>query len=327
MATWVLLRGLGREAGHWHDVPARLANATGDRVLTPDLPGVGRAADRRPPWTIAAIARDVAGRVAAEIAATRAAGGTEATRATGDAVGPLRVLGHSLGGMVALRWAALAAAGADADAGSDAIAARDSAIPRPDGLVVIGTSLGRLSPPWRRMRPATLPTVLGVALARTPRRAESRVLDLTSTAEGARREAVLDAREPIARARPVPPGTTIRQLVAAAAERGPRPTALPAGLPLLVLAGARDRLVAPACSRAVVRAFGGELHVHPAAGHDVPLDDPAWLIERLTAWAGGPVAEHAAGGSRSAEGPGGPTGPGGSRDEDGPGGHAVTEGR
>jgi pimeloyl-ACP methyl ester carboxylesterase len=171
--------------------------------------------------------------------------------------------------MVALRWAEL---GAAADSAA-------STVPAVARVVVIGTSLGQLSAPWRRMRPGMLPTLARTALARDPRRREALVLDLTSTVAGARREAVLDEREPVARARPMPRGVALRQLVAAGTERGPRPGSV--RTPMLVIAGARDRLVDPRCSRAVARAFGAELAEHPTAGHDVPLDDPDWLLDQL----------------------------------------------
>jgi alpha-beta hydrolase superfamily lysophospholipase len=55
-------------------------------------------------------------------------------------------------------------------------------------------------------------------------------------------------------------------------------------LPVLVLNGAADRLVDPRCSRALAARWGAELHVHPHAGHDLPLDEPEWLVDRLVEW-------------------------------------------
>jgi pimeloyl-ACP methyl ester carboxylesterase len=42
-STWVMLRGLTREARHWGALPGRLeALLPGARVVTPDLPGNGQ---------------------------------------------------------------------------------------------------------------------------------------------------------------------------------------------------------------------------------------------------------------------------------------------
>jgi len=251
MTTWVLLRGLGREAAHWHDLPERLAARTGAAVLTPDLPGVGAEGGRPSPWTMESIVRDLGRRVAASTAAD-------------GRPQPVSVLGHSLGGMVAMRWAAMAAAG-------------DAEVPPIERLVVIGSSLRRMSPPWRRLRPGIIPSVLRTGLARDPRRRESLVLDMTSTISGEGRARILDERTRVARERPMSAGVVLRQLAAATRERGPERLAVP----VLVVVGERDRLVHPSCSRRIAAAFGGGIKAHPDAGHDVPLDATEWLVEAM----------------------------------------------
>ena len=130
----MLLRGLGRSQGHWGDFVTRLrATWPAVEVETPDLPGCGARHEERAP-------ADVAGTLAAVRAAVRPGG-------------PVSVLGVSLGGMVALEWARR-------HPGELA------------GLVVINSSLGGLTPPWRRLRLSaawqveqTLP-----GLPQTPRR-------------------------------------------------------------------------------------------------------------------------------------------------------------
>jgi pimeloyl-ACP methyl ester carboxylesterase len=84
-----------------------------------------------------------------------------------------------------------------------------------------------------------------------------------------------------ARLAPASRGNVLRQLLAAARYRAP-PMAPP--VPLLLLASERDRLVAVACSRALAEAWQVPFAVHPCAGHDLALDDPAWLIEQVLAW-------------------------------------------
>jgi len=54
--------------------------------------------------------------------------------------------------------------------------------------------------------------------------------------------------------------------------------------PTLVLSGSGDRLVAPECSVALEQHLGAVHHRHPTAGHELTLDDPAWVIARVQVW-------------------------------------------
>jgi pimeloyl-ACP methyl ester carboxylesterase len=73
----------------------------------------------------------------------------------------------------------------------------------------------------------------------------------------------------------------LRQLAAAARYRAP--SHVPS-VPVLLLAGARDRLVDPRCSEALARHWNAPIAVHPAAGHDLALDDGAWVAAQVKAW-------------------------------------------
>ena len=64
-----------------------------------------------------------------------------------------------------------------------------------------------------------------------------------------------------------PPKPALRQLLAAMRYRAPRRVP---PVPLLLLSGAADGLVHPACSAAVARAWRLPMAVHPDAGHDLP---------------------------------------------------------
>jgi pimeloyl-ACP methyl ester carboxylesterase len=73
----------------------------------------------------------------------------------------------------------------------------------------------------------------------------------------------------------------IRQLAAAARYQAPAGAPL---MPVLLLAGAGDRLVSPRCSEALARQWSAPLAVHPTAGHDLPLDDGAWVAGQVKGW-------------------------------------------
>lgn len=58
----------------------------------------------------------------------------------------------------------------------------------------------------------------------------------------------------------------------------------PPRVPILLLASRHDRLVDVRCSHSIARAWRCDLHEHPSAGHDLPLDDPDWVVEHVATW-------------------------------------------
>jgi pimeloyl-ACP methyl ester carboxylesterase len=171
------------------------------------------------------------------------------------------LLGLSLGGMVAYEWARRY---------PEEIA----------GLVLISTSVGGLNPPWQRLRPRAAWEVVRCLANGDPVARERRIFALTSARPEREDEAVAAWIE-LARAQPVRRSNVLRQLLAAARYR-PRGTP---SLPVLLLSGHADQLVAPAAARALLQALpGAALEEHPRAGHDLPLDDPGWVVARIAAW-------------------------------------------
>ncbi|PMZ18082.1 alpha/beta hydrolase, partial [Pseudomonas sp. FW306-02-F08-AA] len=49
------------------------------------------------------------------------------------------------------------------------------------------------------------------------------------------------------------------------------------------------------CSQALAAAWNLPLVMHPFAGHDLPLDDPAWVVAQVLQWATRPP--HPSGGA------------------------------
>jgi pimeloyl-ACP methyl ester carboxylesterase len=175
---------------------------------------------------------------------------------------PYFLLAMSLGAMVAAEWAAR----------------------HPEdlsGCVLIGTSFGGISPFHQRLRPRNYATLLGLALPGMNDAArEAAVLRLTSNlAEN--RDRIVQDWSAWRREHPVSRANALRQLWAAARYR--LPAQRPA-VPMLVLAGAGDALVDPACSRELARRWQTGYAEHPAAGHDLPLDDGAWVARQVREW-------------------------------------------
>lgn len=245
---WVLLRGLTREAGHWGPLPALLAERLpGVRILTIDLPGAGERHAMRSPTSIRATMEDC--------------------RAQLHALGVTRchLLAMSLGAMVAVEWAHRHP--------------QDIA-----SAVLVNTSLRPFSAWHQRLRPRHYPALLGVLWpGRDAHAREAVVLRLTSRRRftAAQRIAVIDAWVALRERHPVSMTNALRQLLAAARYRAPLQAP---GVPLLIVVGACDGLVDPGCSQRFARAWQLPIHTHSTAGHDLALDDPAWLVDEVMAW-------------------------------------------
>ena len=244
MKTWVLLRGLARESRHWGSFPARLERQlpVGDTVVALDLPGNGGLCREESPWSVDGMVR--AARMQLVAAGLRP---------------PYVLVALSLGGMVAVEWAARAPQELEA-------------------CILINSSVGSLSPFWQRMQPRAYGTVLRSLLPGPLVARERAVYAMTSARPPD--PAVLAQWVAYAGSRPVSAGNALRQMVAAARFR----TDGPPTVPTLVLTSRGDRLVSPACSRAMAAAWKLGLREHPSAGHDLPLDDPDWVVEQVARW-------------------------------------------
>lgn len=242
MSDWLLLRGLGREARHWGDFPDRLRDRCGGEVTCLDFPGNGIRCRERSEATVDAMA-DFCHR---EAGAGR----------------PWNVLAMSLGAMVSVAWATR----------------------HPEDLTsatLINTSLRPFSPLIHRLRPANYVRILSMLLRPgNAARVEGAILDMTSrlARSDGRGEAAVEAWCRYRLENPVTAANVLRQLAAAARFSGPQ--AAP-GLPLRLLASRGDSLVDPRCSARLAAAWGVPVQWHDTAGHDLPLDDPEWVIARV----------------------------------------------
>ncbi len=249
--TWVLLRGLTREAGHWGAFLDQLARALPEaRIVPVDLPGAGELRLMRCPLSVLAIVDICRERLLEQ-----------------GVLPPYRLLGLSLGGMVAAAWAA----------------AQPQEL---QGCVLVNSSMRPFSPVTDRLRLRQWPTLLRLLVPGDARRAEEAILRLTSSTPQ-QHAARVDEWVSIRQARPVGTVNGLRQLLAAARYRhvGHVDHVGPGRLvPVLVASSARDALVNPRCSLALAAAWNAPHVIHPTAGHDLPLDDGAWLAARVAEW-------------------------------------------
>lgn len=244
---WLLLRGLARESAHWGEfVPQLQAAFPQHRIATLDLPGTGQLAEQETPSRIEAIAYEV----------------RQSARSLGLLEQPVILLGLSLGGMVVWQW--LKQYPNDAERG-----------------VLINSSFSHLAPFYRRLRWQTYGDFVSLLGKRDDYAFESAVLRLVSNQLQQQLQSTAEQWSKIRRQRPMSAGNILRQLCAAAAYR---PDQSRPERPVLLLNSAGDRLVSPQCSQAIARQYQLPLHTHPSAGHDLPLDDPEWLIQQLQQW-------------------------------------------
>lgn len=243
---WILLRGLTREAAHWGAFFADLEQALpSDRVLALDLPGNGQFHKVSSPLSVSGMVQACRDELQRRAIAP-----------------PYHLLAMSLGAMVATEWVHQAP--------------EDVA-----GCVLINTSLRPFNPFYRRLRPHNLAALLQLLLQwRAPEVAERIILRMTSNG-APDRSALMAEWVAIRRQRPVSSRNALRQLVAAARYRAP---AVAPGVPTLLLGSCNDRLVASECSQTIAHAWGRPLCMHPTAGHDLPLDDPQWVVEQVRQW-------------------------------------------
>lgn len=244
MSNWILLRGLTREARHWGNFPCELSARLNGTHITA-IDLPGNGGHCDIPSP-----RNISAMMEfsrRELAASHIAP-------------PYHLLALSLGGMVAAHWCAQH---------RDEIA----------GCVLINSSVRGINPFWQRLRPRSYISLLRLLLSNASAR-ERLVLQLTSTRADTQSD-VLDRWTQYATENPVTRRNALNQILAAVNFQAP---AQAPPVPMLILAAAADRLVNPECSRRLAERWQTPLVIHPYAGHDLPLDDGAWVIDRIESW-------------------------------------------
>lgn len=237
--NWVLLRGLGRESGHWLDFAKKLAPDS--EVLCLDLPGVGDERHADAPTQISRMTDYVRTRFLEKRRSEK----------------PWGLLAISLGGMVAMDW-----------------------LKRfPEDFVcsvIINSSAKDLSPAIQRFLPFAWYCFVQANFKRDIRKRELQILKMVSNKMKNDPE-VLRRYCEIHEMRPVTLLTLSRQIFAASRFQSPSKIETP----LLILASNKDRMVDVRCSRSLAERLNATIKFHPSAGHDLALDDPDWVIERI----------------------------------------------
>lgn len=169
------------------------------------------------------------------------------------------VCGISLGGMIALKWAEL----------------------YPEeirSVTTINTSLNQFSPFYQRLEIFNYGKIIWGLFACDASEQERIILKITSN-HFAKAESYLESFVAFSKNHQVSKTNFVKQLLLANNIKIKNI----ASISLKVISSKKDRLVDSTCSDKIAKAFKGKQFIHPTAGHDLPLDEPIWLAEKLLA--------------------------------------------
>lgn len=241
--NWLLLRGLAREERHWGEFPKMLEEQIPEtKVHFLELPGVGKKSHIEAFSQIKEYTNQLR---------------EEWLELQQSNSGSWGILAISMGGMIGMDWC--------------------HRFPHDlNTLVLVNSSAGNLSAPHHRFSPTAMGTVLKLFFREDYEERERAILNLTTNIlkvddSIVKRYASYSSDTPIRRS------SFIKQMVAASRFKIPKEL----HQNLLVLAARKDRLASYKCSMAIAKHFHKKLHLHDNAGHDLPMDDPQWVIDHI----------------------------------------------
>ncbi|WP_333608925.1 alpha/beta fold hydrolase [Arsukibacterium sp.] len=242
----LLLRGLTREQRHWGAFRPMLAAKLTNPLLYFDFAGAGELYQQRSPSHISGLRQSV--RLQWQQATLNA-----------NNHGQVHLVALSLGGMLAADWAL---------AYPEEVAS----------ITLINSSAKPLAPFYQRLRWQNYPALASLLWLSSARR-EQRILQLT-TARAFQDPVIVAHWQRWQQQRPVTMSNALRQLLAASRFVLQQQPCCPA----LVISSQTDKLVNPQCSVALASFLQARHQQHSWAGHDIGLDDPAWLATQIAAF-------------------------------------------
>ena len=239
--TFVLIRGLARGNAHWLDFPEHLRTAfPSSNIMCLEIPGNGERNSEQTPFDPMVIVNDFRRAVFEKYSS------------------PLCVIGISLGGMLALKWA--------------------EAFPNEiQKAFVLNSSLAQLSNPFLRLRPSAYAAVFSSIVIQDKTSREKSILKLISNLK-MNDDFVSKKFVEIAYKSSTTISNFFRQLYLANRVRI-------LGKPqseVFVLTAKNDKMVSYQCSVAIAKYLSAQYFVNLKAGHDLTLDDPDWVIDKIT---------------------------------------------
>jgi pimeloyl-[acyl-carrier protein] methyl ester esterase len=243
--TWILLRGLAREKGHWGPFLEQFKQSVpGDDVIAIDLPGTGEYRDVSSPKTITGIFNFVRSQ-AISMARNQS---------------QFKIVAVSMGGMIAMEW----------------MRQRSEDL----SLCVLINSSSKVSAFYNRLRWQVWREFARVLTLQAAKERERSVIEMLINSSEAK-ELALPLWTKIATERPISYINFFNQLLAAASFKG---LEHPGPVPTLILSGLGDKFTDPSCSSVLSERLGWPIERHAWGGHDLPWDDGPWVIEKIRAF-------------------------------------------
>lgn len=241
--NWLLIRGLVRGNDHWGIFPDLLRKKFPDsQVILLELPGNGEKFQESSPLKIADY-----------VEALR----QEWLNKKDSDDGKWNVIAISMGAMVAMEW--------------------EKQYSDFHKMFLINTSSSDVGSPFKRLSLKALKNIPKILFTDDPSRAEKTILELTTELTEVN-ESLVNKWKEIALKYPISKRNFIRQLYAAAKFRSPRRLDI---IPTF-LAATNDNLADFNSSKKLAKKYNSQIFIHESAGHDLPLDDPDWIIAKLT---------------------------------------------
>ncbi|MBC7370685.1 MAG: alpha/beta hydrolase [Bdellovibrionaceae bacterium] len=169
----------------------------------------------------------------------------------------IKLVGISLGGMIVTEWA--------------------REFPQEVEMIcLINSSSANHGRFYERLLLSNAPKFLKLARQKDLNLREMGALEIVSNSSD-RRKLALPSWVKETSIHPVSPRNLIRQLLAAFIYRFPKSPPVKAFL----VGSVQDRMVSVRCTERLAADWKCPLFLHPWAGHDLPLDDPEWMINCL----------------------------------------------
>ncbi len=246
--TFFLLRGIGREAGHWgNTVPNHLRDSYPHaRFVLMDLPGAGRYYNKPALPTVEKMADFLR---------------TEYLGLIDSIPGKKVIVATSLAGNVALEWI--------------------TQYPRDfHGAILLSTSLKGICKNKDRVQSEAKKEFIDIFLINDLTERERAFLAINSNLN-VNNDSLLTAWSEIQTSRPVSKGALLKQTVAGMVYR---PKKGPRSIPILLIGSNKDKIVAQKCFEDIAQGLDCDLYLHPSAGHGIPIDAPKWLADTSSYW-------------------------------------------
>lgn len=238
----LLLRGLGREKRHWGTIPHELEEL-GIHSYLIDLPGMGSKNEILSANSIDGIIKHL----------------REEWIRISDSNNETFLLGHSLGGMISLRWVEL--------------------YPNDfKGAILVNTSAHNAALPWQRLTIFGMKKMIQILKSKDLKSRESRTIEMISNKEI--RNYILKEWIRLAEEYPCSNINLVQQLTAALMFSAPKSIEIPC----LFLASKLDKMVSYKNSVNLAKKYSSSLLLHDSAGHDLAMDDPSWFCKSIKNW-------------------------------------------